>query len=358
MQHTELIKLGWRPFFEEQVSTEVAGLIAARVSRQNLNRYHLLSAEGALTGLLPGKARASARGELPAVGDWVLCRPADAADPTTVIIERTLDRFSKFSRKEAGERIEEQILAANIDTVFIVSGLDDNFNPSRIERYLFIAWNSGANPVVVLNKADVATDLEEALAALSGVLMGAPVHAISALEGTGLEALADYVTEGKTVALLGSSGVGKSTTINALLGYQHFETGAVREGDSKGRHTTTHRELCTLAGGGLLIDTPGMREIQLWSDDTSNTTGFEDVEALAARCRFNDCRHNAEPGCAIRAAIETNELASGRLESYRKFQRELAHFAEKQDAGLRAERKQQWRKFSKSIRNRPTKRDM
>jgi ribosome biogenesis GTPase len=353
-----LKEMGWREHFDQQIEEEDRSLIPARVSRQDLNRYHLLSENGRLYGILPGRTRieATSKADLPAVGDWVLCSPADAADPTQVVIERVLTRFSKFSRKEAGEKFDEQVVAANVDTVFIVTGLDDNFNPNRIERYLVLAWNSGSSPVVVLSKLDLVDNVEEAIEMVTPITMGAPVHAVSALNDEGLDELAAYTGPGMSVALLGSSGVGKSTLINAFLGYEHFQTGEVREGDSKGRHTTTHRELCKIESGGMLIDTPGMREIQFWTDDAS-AAGFDDVEELALQCRFTDCSHDSEPGCAIRSAIEAEQLDAARLESYRKFQRELEHFAAKQHAGLQAQKREERRKFSKSIRNRPTKRD-
>lgn len=355
----QLESLGWRKHFADQLTEEDTNLIPARVVRQDVNRYHLLAADGLLSGILPGRARkeAASKGDLPAVGDWVLCSPADQSDSSSVVIERTLARFSKFSRKEAGDRFDEQVIAANIDTVFIVTGLDDNFNVARIERYLMLCWNSGANPVIVLSKVDLCTNLDECLEELAPVAMGTPVHVVSALNNEGLEALGVYISHGQTAALLGSSGVGKSTIINVILGYERFETGEVREMDSKGRHTTTFRELVPVETGGLLIDTPGMREIQLWADDVSLAGSFDDVETLALACRFNDCSHDSEPGCAVRAAIESGKLDESRLESYRKFERELAHFAEKQDASLRAEKKDARRKFAKVIRNRPTKRD-
>ncbi|XOV88620.1 MAG: ribosome small subunit-dependent GTPase A [Pseudomonadota bacterium] len=356
---TELKELGWRKSLAKQLNAHTGELRPARVARQDVGRYQLLSEAGPLIGVLPGKTRleAGSRADLPAVGDWVLCRPADAADPTQVIIEQTLVRFSKFSRKVAGDRFEEQVVAANIDTVFIVSGLDDNFNVGRIERYLMLAWHSGATPVIVLNKADLCTDLDDKLIALAPVALGTPIICVSAATGQGLERLGAYVTSGNTVALLGSSGVGKSTITNCLLGDNRFETGEVREFDSKGRHTTTFRELCVVPGGGLLIDTPGMREIQLWADDASLAGSFADVESLAEHCKFRDCGHAGEPGCAVQAAIDEGRLEADRLTSYHKLQREVTHFAEQQDIRLRAERKLANKKFSRMIRNLPSKRD-
>ena len=248
-------------------------------------------------------------------------------------------------------------MAANVDTVLIVSGLDNNFNVGRIERYLVLAWNSGARPVVVLSKADLLTEdeIDQKKEALASVLMDTPVHVVSAVDNRGMDVLRAYAAPGETVALLGSSGVGKSTIVNALLGYERFETGEVREADSKGRHTTTYRELCFSPGGGLLIDTPGMREIQIWADD--GLGGFDDVDELAAHCRFNDCRHESEPGCAVLDAVERGSLDAQRIESWRKFQRELQHFEEKQDAAARTEREKKWKAIAKLNRKRPTKRD-
>ncbi len=355
----KLEELGWRKSLAKQLPSTMENLLPARVSRQDLGRYQLISENGPLIGILPGKTRldAGSKAVLPAVGDWVLCRPADEADPGNVIIEQTLDRFSKFSRKVAGDRFEEQVVAANIDTVFIVTGLDENFNVGRIERYLMLAWHSGATPVIVLNKVDLCTNLDVKLEALAPVALGTPIITVSAATGDGLDHLRAYVIDGNTVALLGSSGVGKSSITNCLLGSERFETGEVREGDSKGRHTTTFRELCMVPTGGLLIDTPGMREIQLWADDASLAGSFEDIESLARDCKFRDCGHDGEPGCAVLVAIDAGQLEGDRLSSYQKLQREVTHFAEQQDVKLRAERKQANKKFSKMVRNLPSKRD-
>ena len=356
----ELTELGWKDFFQQQIREQEITMLPARVYRQDLGRYHLFSPQGDLTGILPGRLlqQASSRAQLPTVGDWVLTTPADEADESSVVIERTLSRISKFSRKEAGDRVEEQVVAANIDTVFIVCGLDDNFNINRLERYLFLARSCGADPAIVLNKADLCPDVVEKIQDLELVARGTPTHIVSAQTGEGMDELLAYIGPGQTVALLGSSGVGKSTIINALLGYARFDTGEVREDDSKGRHTTTFREMCRLASGGLIIDTPGMREIQIWTDESSLSMSFSDVEDCATLCRFNDCKHDSEPGCAVQAAISAGELDPARLESFRKFERELTHLAEKQDASTRAEKKKERKKFARSIRNKPSNRSI
>jgi ribosome biogenesis GTPase len=291
----------------------------------------VLSAEGEKTAELAGrvKHRATARAELPAVGDWVAVhlRP----DEETATIQAVVPRKSAFSRKVAGRVADEQIVAANVDIVFLVSALDREFNPRRIERYLTVAWESGARPVVLLNKADLWEDVDAVVREVEASALGAPVHAVSSRHGDGVEALLGYLRPGVTIALLGSSGVGKSTLINRLLGADLLRTGEVRSGDRKGRHTTTHRELIVLPTGGLLIDTPGMREIQLWDAEEGLQASFADVEEFAEICFYPDCRHQNEPGCAVREAVEEGHLAPERLDNYRKLQAELSHLALRQD---------------------------
>jgi ribosome biogenesis GTPase len=354
----KLNELGWSHFFQQQILPEESGLTPARVRRQDINAYHLFSEEGELTGTIPGRFRQQAfsKADIPTVGDWVLVSNISGGEAGAVQIERLLDRKSKFSRKEAGEVIDEQVVASNIDTVFIVSGLDGDHNPNRIERYLLLSWTSGALPVLVLNKADLCDDIDRKLEDLNAIAQGSPIHVLSALDGVGLEQLSPYLAPGTTCAFLGSSGVGKSTIINSLIGYDRFETGAVREEDGRGRHTTTFREMAVSPNGALIIDTPGMRELQVWADSASISLSFDDIETFALNCKFRDCKHQTEPGCAITNAIETGELARERLDRYFKLVREMEHIEVQQNAGARAEKKQSRKKFAKLIKNRSDKR--
>jgi ribosome biogenesis GTPase len=284
-----------------------------------------------VTASLAGKLRhrAQLRADLPAVGDWVAVRISSEA--RTATIEAVLPRHSKFSRKVAGGPTKEQIVATNVDTVFLVVALGHDWSPRRLERYLLLAAESGARPVIVMNKADLCPDVAASVRAAEGVAPGAPVHAISAARGDGVQELMAYLGRGQTAALLGSSGVGKSTLINRFLGRELLLTQEVRAHDQRGRHTTTHRELVLLPEGGLLVDTPGMRELQLWGGDQPAAEAFEDIEVLAAACYFSDCRHRAEPNCAVQAAIAAGKLDAVRLDHYGQLQRELAVVEARQD---------------------------
>jgi ribosome biogenesis GTPase / thiamine phosphate phosphatase len=348
-----LQSLGWNARLETLfVPHKDRGLEPARVAREDRGRYTVLDESGARSAELAGRLRhdARTRAELPAVGDWVALRPGAAS---SAVIDALLPRASAFVRKVAGETTEEQVVAANVDAVFLVCGLDGDFNPRRIERYLAAAWESGAEPVVVLNKADLADDLDALTAEAGSVAPGAAVVPVSALRGDGLAGLEPWLTPGRTVALLGSSGAGKSTLVNALLGAPRQATGGVREDDSRGRHTTTHRELVPLPGGALLLDTPGMRELQLWGGEESLDGAFPEIAELAVRCRFRDCRHESEPGCAVLAAAESGELDEVRLASWRKLQRELLRLAARTDAKARAELQAKWKAIHKSMRDHP-----
>jgi ribosome biogenesis GTPase len=335
-----LKQLGWSDFFQDQLTENDKHLVPARVARQDLSGYLLFSDRGPLIASLPGKFRhgLKSKAELPGVGDWVLVTQL-ADEPDRAVIGKLMRRRSQFSRRSAGERLDEQIIAANIDTAFIVSGLDDNFNLQRIERYLLLAWDSKATPHILLNKADICSDLEAKVELVRQVAPGVDISTLSAQTGQGIELLRSCIPIGQTGALLGSSGVGKSTIINTLLGVERFQTSSVREGDSKGRHTTTFREMAHIPGAGLIIDTPGMRELQVWGDESSLSHTFDDLGELASLCKFRDCSHDNEPGCAIKAAIKSGDLDEARVISYRKLQAELKHLAQQQDVKARIERK-------------------
>jgi ribosome biogenesis GTPase len=342
-----LAQLGWNPFFEQQFARlGLDGVVPARVMAEHGQIYDLHGEHGSLLGEISGKLRhsASSRGELPAVGDWVAVQPRPGEQAG--IIHRVLARKSCFARKVAGGATEEQIVAANVDLLFLVSGLDGDFSPRRIERYLAPAWESGARPVLLLNKADLCPDVDRCIAAAEAVAIGVPVLAASAASGVGMDALLRLIGPGATAAFLGSSGVGKSSLINRLLGDDRQATSPVRAHDSRGHHTTTVRQLFPLASGGLLMDTPGMRELQLWSEGDGVRETFHEVEELAASCRFTDCQHDAEPGCAVRAALDQGTLEPERYESYLKLQRELRHLEARKDQRLQAAEKQRWKKIA------------
>jgi ribosome biogenesis GTPase / thiamine phosphate phosphatase len=347
----QLEQWGWRSSMETPMAAYRAeGLTSGRVALEHKHMYRVYTEQGEVLAEVSGKLRFQAVGreDFPAVGDWVAVSVRESEGRAT--IHGILPRFSKFSRKAAGNVTEEQIVAVNVDTVFLVQALNQDFNVRRLERYLILAWESGANPVIILSKADLCEDAPVKLAEVHAAAAGVPVHVVSALEGEGISELADYVRFGQTVALLGSSGVGKSTLINRLIGSDVQETGGIREDDGRGRHTTTHRELLQLPGGGLLIDTPGMRELQLWEADEGLSAGFRDVEAAAAACRFHDCSHGKEPGCAVRAALEDGSLDADRYQSYLKLQRELAYLARKEDVRLQLQEKAKWKQIHKQMK--------
>jgi ribosome biogenesis GTPase len=282
------------------------------------------------------------------VGDWVALEiPAAGGDAR---IRAVLPRVSRFSRRAAGDVTEEQVVAANIDVVFLVSGLDRDFNPRRIERYLVTAWESGASPVILLNKADLVEDAGAIAREVEDLAQGVPVHAISATRHDAIDRVRQYLTRGRTAALLGMSGVGKSSIANALLGEERLRTHDVRAYDSRGRHTTSGRQLLLVPGGGILIDTPGMRELQLWDVAEPVAGAFADIEAIAEGCRFRDCRHAGEPDCAVAAAVAAGMLPEARLESFRKLQGEQAYQARQQDERGRIETKRLGKIGAKAMR--------
>jgi ribosome biogenesis GTPase len=298
---------------------------------------------------------ASSALDLPAIGDWVGVRLLEGSDRP--LIQAVLPRRTAFVRRAPGDRAVAQVLAANVDTVFLVVGLDADFNLRRLERTLVLAWESGAEPVVVLNKADLAASaLDTRRAEVAGIAPGVPTVVLAARRGEGLEALAPWLGAARTVALLGSSGVGKSTIVNRLLGREKQKTQEVREADQRGRHTTTHRELVVLPGGALLIDTPGMRELQLWEGDGALGDTFDDIAAIAPGCHFRDCRHDTEPQCAVKAAVERGEITPGRLDSYQRLRREVAHLERQVDQRAATEEKRRWKVIHKGFRKINSKR--
>lgn len=353
-----LIAYGWNDRFAEAARVpEAEGLEPARVLVTRRGAWTLAAAgvsgpeelEATATGRLLHEAAAQA--DLPATGDWVLVR---RSGPGAAVIQAVLPRRSKFSRKRPGDterdRIDEQVIAANVDWAFIVGAAGKDWNPRRAERYLTLAWEAGAQPVLVITKADLAEDLETLLAQALDAAPGVPVVAVCAREGWGLEGLDPYLAPGKTAVLLGSSGTGKSTLLNALAGSELQRVQDVRADDHRGRHTTTTRTLFRLPSGALIIDTPGLREIQLWADGEAVDSSFTDIEAHAESCRFRDCSHDGEPGCAVRAAVEAGDLAEERVESWRKLRREVEYLERRGDPVAAAAARAVWKSRSKAVR--------
>ncbi len=318
-----LKKYGFTEEFEQEAAL-YKGLFPARIAEQHRDLYKVIGEQGELSASISGKLAYQAENQLnyPAVGDWVMI-DREEGTAGNAIIHHILRRKSMLARQAAGTAKTEQAIAANIDTIFICMSLNADFNLRRIERYLTIAWDSMATPVIVLTKADLCGNLQQKINELSSVSMGVEVVACSSENEFGYQAINAHIAQGKTIAFVGSSGVGKSTIINRLMGRNVLATKEIREDDDKGRHTTTCRQLLLLPNGGIVIDTPGMRELQISTGNLSKS--FEDIEKIAAGCKYRDCSHGTEPGCMVRKAIEDGQLSEERFKSYQKLQREMSY---------------------------------
>jgi ribosome biogenesis GTPase / thiamine phosphate phosphatase len=351
---TQVISLdgyGWCSFFAQAfVEYESRGLVPARVLSESKTTFRVVAECGEVTAELAGRARHDALDQeaLPTVGDWVALRLRSESETST--IQAVLPRRSQFIRKVAGTRTAPQVVAANVDLVFLVMGLDGDFNLRRLERYLTISHEGGVAPVVVLNKADLCDDVVDRYLAVDKIALGLPIHVVSAHTTSGLDSLSALLRPCETIALLGSSGVGKSSLANRFAGSPLQLTNEVRESDSRGRHTTTRRDLILLPSGALLIDTPGMRELQPWSVGDGLDAAFDDISTLASTCRFRDCRHEGEPGCAIASAIDDGTLDTGRLRNSVSMRKEAESAVRRQDVRARLAEKARWKSITKSMR--------
>jgi len=353
-----IILWGWNSCFEAFWRGEDRkNALPARVVAQQRRFWRVAGDFGECWAEASGKLRLAADegADWPAVGDWVVVEPRGRK--STALMQEVLPRRSKFVRKSPGKKMEEQVIAANVETALLVSSLDGECNPRRLERYLAQCWESGARPVIVLNKADACEEARGKAAEMERSAIGTALCVVSAKTGEGFGELEEFLTPGHTLVLLGSSGVGKSTIANRLLGQNVQEVQPVRESDSKGRHTTTARQLFALPGGALLMDTPGLREMQLWDADGGVAQIFSDVVELAAKCRFGNCQHGTEPGCAVQAALEAGTLDRARLENQKKLLREQEFLRRKIDPEARLEHKQQWKQIHRAARQKYEQRE-
>ncbi|MHB8501702.1 MAG: ribosome small subunit-dependent GTPase A [Candidatus Acidiferrales bacterium] len=350
--------LGWDAYCETLRHENLSeGCVPARVISQHRGLWRVAGDFEECWAEPSGKLRkeSEAGGDWPAVGDWVSAEILSGQPNAT--IQRILPRRSRFVRKVAGKQIAEQVIVANIDVVLVVAALDGDFNVRRIERYLAQCWESGAQPAIVLNKADACAEPQELVSEIERIAKGVPIFLVSAKSGEGLDVLEASFRKGQTIVLLGSSGVGKSTLVNRLLQEERQPTHAVRASDSRGRHTTTSRELFVMPSGALIIDTPGLRELQLWNAADGVSQTFTDVDELAAQCRFTDCQHQNEPGCAVQYALTEGVLAADRLESWRKLQREQEFLLRKMNPETGAAQKKRTKILMRQVREKYQKRD-
>lgn len=350
---TTLHTYGWNEHWSlmaASISQLGKALVPARITAQFSKQYRIITQEGEQSAIVTGKYEyeAGSKSDFPAVGDWVMVEPLQGE--SRAVIHQLLPRKSAMTRREAGSVPDEQIIAANMDTVFIINALNKDFNVRRIERYLIAVWESGAAPVVLLTKADLCESPEVCVAEVEAVAPGVPVHAVSSLTNQGKEQLQAYLVSGNTVAITGTSGAGKSTLLNWLSGQELQRVHGIREEDARGRHTTTHRELFVLPEGAIMVDTPGMRELQLWDSEEGFEAAFADISALAQQCRFHDCGHETEAGCAIQEALQEGTLDANRYANYKKTERELAYIARKENAVTRRQNKNSGKPPRKSDR--------
>lgn len=346
-----LQQIGFNSYFEKQSFRMDEQQLIGRVIVEHKHTYRIITEQGELLATISGSYayKALAREHYPAVGDFVIVTKMPGEQ--RAVIHQLFERKSKFARKMAGTTLVEQIVAANVDTLFIVMSLNADFNERRLERYAVAAWDSGAVPVIVLTKADLCEDATLYRQKVQAVAFGVDVVVVSALTGEGIEQLKCYISEGQTVALIGSSGAGKSTIVNVLTQTAEMKVASIREDDAKGRHTTTHRELLFVPAGGCLIDTPGMRELQLWTEESSLQEAFQDIEQLAEQCYYRDCQHMQEPHCAVLRAVADGVLDKARLKSYFKLQKELQFIESKTSVQLKLAEKQKWKKISKQLKH-------
>ncbi len=351
MNFTKLTQYGWDEFFEKQFKKfSEKDYSVGRVAIENKNNFQLYTEFGELTAEISGKFlfNAVTDSDYPAVGDWVVIRPI--IEEKKAMIEFVLERKNKFSRKVSGETTEEQIISANVDTLFIISSLNQDIKLRRIERYLTLAKENNVPAVLILSKADLCENLKKKLTEVKSIAFDISVHVISAPENMGTSELRQYFRGNKTVAVVGSSGVGKSTLINCLSGSDEMEVSDISLYKDKGRHTTSHRELIILPEGGLIIDTPGMREIQMWEGSEGVSETFQDVEKYLGQCWFTDCKHETEPGCAVKKAIDDGEINEDRFRNYLKLQREITHFENRNNNKAKLAEKKKWKKITSVAR--------